>query len=257
MLFMKKQFTEDVKRLTSCYKELKTETATIQFIPVEEYQNLFPRFSNVFYDDVDPLNSVAENIPPLACINNDVKFTIVTKNTRGDLCSKGGGKVIAQVQSAITGDIFSVKVLDNQNGSYTASFVPKQVGEITLSIIISGRHIKGSPSSVTVLHRDYLALHVPSKVVNDSGRMDKPWGIAFDKNGMWAVADNANHYVYIFNSRDQLVKKFGSKGKGHGQFNLPMGIAFDIDNYLYVVDANNHRVQKFNACGSVWQLWFK
>ena len=251
-LFMKKQVTDGVKRLTDYYKNLKTEPvelATMQFIPVEEYENRFPQFTNVFYDDADPLSSVAENIPLLTCINKEVEFTIFTKNAQGHLCPKGGSKVIAQAQSTITGDNFSVKVLDNENGSYYASFVPKQAGELRLSVIINGRHIKGSPYSVSV--RSYLALNMPSKVVNFDGRMGQPWGIAFSKDGMWAVADQSNHCVYIFDGQDQLVRKFGSKGNGCGQFDSPAGLAFVDDDikFLYVVCRYNHRVQKLTING--------
>ena len=129
----------------------------------------------MFHDDADPLNCVAENIPHLPYANKDVKFTIVTKDTQGHLCSKGGSEVIAQARSAITGDIFSVTILDNQNGSYSASFVPKQAGEIRLSLIINGRHIKGSPYSVSVNRSYHHALCMQSKVVNDGGKMGKPW----------------------------------------------------------------------------------
>ena len=248
-LFMKKQVTEDVKRLTDCYKELKmepVESANMQFIPVEQYQNYLPQFANVSYGDADPLKSVAENILPVVCSNKDIKFTIVTKNAQGHVCSKGGSKVIAQAQSSTTGVVVPVAIRDNQDGSYEACFVAKQTGEVMLSVIINGRHIKGSPYSVSV-HRNYLALDVPSKVVNDGGRMGKPWGIAFGKDGMWAVADSTNHCVYIFDSQDQVVTKFGSKGNGNGQFFWPTGVAFDDDSHLYVVDKNNHRVQKFDV----------
>ena len=245
-LFMKKQVTEDVKRMTDSYKKLKTEPvelATMQFIPVEVHQNLFPQFANVFYGDADPLTSMTENIPSLAYVNNNVNFTIVTKNAQGDRCSKGGSKVIAQVQLSSTGDVIPVAVKDNQDGTYSASVVPKQAGEVKLSVIINGRHIQGSPYSVRC--RNYLALNVPSKTVNDDGRLGEPWGIAFGKDGMWAVADHSNHCVYIFDSQDQVVRKIGSEGKGNGEFNSPAGLAFDDDNNLYVVCRYNHRVQKF------------
>ena len=248
-LFMKKQVTENVKRLTNCYKELKTElveSANMQFIPVEEYQNCLPQFANLFCSDVDPLNSVAENIPPVVCIIKDIKFTIVTKNAQGHVCSKGGSKVIAQAQSSTTGVVVPVAIKDNQDGRYEACFVAKQTGEVKLSVIINGRHIKGSPYSVS-MHRNYLALDVPSKVVNDGGRMGKPWGIAFGKDGMWAVADRINQRVYIFDSQDRVVVKFGSQGNSNSQFHLPTGVAFDDDNHLYVVDNSNHRVQKFDV----------
>ena len=52
---------------------------------------------------------------------------------------------------------------------------------------------------------------------------------------MWVVSDHSNHCVYIFDSQDQLVKTFGSKGKSNGQFDGPAGLAFDDDNNLYVV----------------------
>ena len=63
---------------------------------------------------------------------------------------------------------------------------------------------------------------------------------------MWAVVDSTNHCVYIFDSQDHIVAKFGSQGNGNGQFDLPTGVPFDDDNHLYVVDNNNHRVQKFD-----------
>ena len=251
-LFMKKQVTEDVKRMTDGYKQLKTEPvelATMQFIPVEEYQKWFPQFANVFYGDADPLTSMAENVPSLAYVNNNVNFAIITKNTQGDHCSKGGSKVIAQVQSSSTGDVIPVAVKDNQDGTYSASVVPKQAGEVKLSVIINGRHIQGSPYSVRC--RNYLALNVRSNSlrVNDGRRIGEPWGIAFCKDGMWAAADHFNHCVYIFDSQDQVVRKIGSKGTGNGEFDKPTGLAFDDDNHLYVVDNNNHRVQKFTIRG--------
>ena len=250
-LFMKKQVTEDVKRMTDGYKQLKTEPvelATMQFIPVEVHQNSFPQFANVFHDDADPLTSMAENVPSLAYVNNNVNFTIVTKNTQGDRCSKGGSKVIAQVQSSSTGDVIPVAVKDNQDGTYSASVVSQQAGEVKLSVIINGRHIQGSPYSFSVC-RNYFALNVPSKTVNGDGRLGQPWGIAFGKDGMWAVADFSNHCVYIFDSQDQVVKSFGTHGNGNGQFIFPTGVAFDDDNHLYVVDNNNQWVQKFNIRG--------
>ena len=69
---------------------------------------------------------MAENIPSLAYVNNNVNFTIVTKNAQGNRCSKGDSKVIAQVQSSSTGGVIPVGVKDNQDGTYSASVVPKQ-----------------------------------------------------------------------------------------------------------------------------------
>ena len=191
---------------------------------------------------------MAENIPSLAYVNNNVDFTIVTKNAQGDHCSKGGSKVIAQIQSSSTGDVIPVAVKDNQDGTYSASVVSKQAGKVKLSVIINGRHVQGSPYSVTC--RNYCALNVPIKMINDAGRLGQPWGIAFGKDGMWAVADYSNHCVYIFDSQDQVVESFGAEGyDDNGEFKFPSGVAFDDDNHLYVVHRDNPSVQKFDGRG--------
>ena len=51
------------------------------------------------------------------------------------------------------------------------------------------------------------------------------WGIAFGRDGLWAVADDyPNHCVYLFDNKDQLIKKFGSHGSTNGEFNNPRGL---------------------------------
>ena len=86
--------------------------------------------------------------------------------------------------------------------------------------------------------------------MNSNGSMGVPWGVAFGRNGLWAVADYSNHCVYIFDDKDQLVRKFGSNGSNNGHFSSPRGVAFDSHNHLYVVDYGNHRVQKFDTSGN-------
>ena len=91
--------------------------------------------------------------------------------------------------------------------------------------------------------RNYQAINKPSKVVNNSGSMGQPWGIAFGRNGLWAVADDyPNECVYLFDNKDQLIKKFGSHGSANGEFHNPRGVAFDRHNHLYVADHSNNRV---------------
>ena len=77
--------------------------------------------------------------------------------------------------------------------------------------------------------------------------MGQPWGIAFGKNGMWAVADWFKHCVYVFDGQDQLIRKIGSKGSGNGKFNRSEGVTFNSCNCLYVVDNGNNRIQKLDS----------
>ena len=150
---------------------------------------------------------------------------------------------------SFTGDITAGEVKDNKDSSYMASFVTEQVGEAKVLVCINGEQIKGSPYSI-VVSRNYQAIDKPSKIMNNNGSMGNPWGVAFGRNGLWAVVDHSNHCVYIFDDNDQLVRKFGSNGSNNGQFSLPVGVAFDSYNHLYVAEYGNHRVQKFDTNGN-------
>ena len=251
-LLVKKQAVDDVKRISDSYNKLDIqliESVTMEFVPVEEYERSIPQFGNLFCDDVCPSNCEALLIPGMVYKGEKVNFKIVTKDQSSHHCHKGGSQVVIRAQSS-RGDVTSVEVKDNKDGSYSASFVANQVGEVKLLVTIKEQQIKGSPFNVKV-HGKYNTIDKPRKVVNEGGRIGESFDIAFGRDGMWAGADFSNNCVWIFDSKDELVRKFGSKGVGNGEFscNSPLGIAFDANNHLYVTDQYNHRVQRFNING--------
>ena len=257
-LFMEKQIIQNATRLTDTYKRLRVqpiEQAAMQFVPVEKYHKWFPQFGNVFYGDASAINSEVKDFPSIAYINGFVEFEIQTKDAenRDCYCYEGNSSKVVVEAEYSTGDVPPVTVFDKEDGSYSAYFDLKKFGEVKVSVVIQGKHIKGSPSHV-VVHRNYKELDdMFSNVIDDGGTMGHPWGIAFDQSGMWAVADHSNNCVCIFDVQDQLVRKFGSKGKGKGQLNSPTALAFDASGHLYVVDRGNQRVQKFNVDGKCLQ----
>ena len=249
-LSAKREVTDRVQQLTNAYKKVNiqpVESAAMDFVPTKES---FPVFGHL-YAYVNPHTSEVINLKQSTVVGKKVEFTIITKYRNGGPCISGGSQVSVQLKS-FTGDVTAGEVRDNNDGSYMASFLAEQVGEGKLSVSINGEQIKGSPYSIVVKGRNYQAIDKPSKIVNNSGSMGNPWGVAFGRNGLWAVADWSNHCVYIFDDEDQLVRKFGSNGSNNGQFRDPHGVAFDSHNhrYLYVVDSNNHRVQKFDTNGN-------
>ena len=195
-------------------------------------------------------------LPLQSLVRDKINLKVITKTHKNVLCSKGGSHIVVQLQSSR--GVVPVEVEDKEDGSYSASFVTEQVGEAKLSVTIEGEHIKGSPYSVMV-GRDYKSIDKPIKIINDPGNMGCPWAIAFGRDGVWAIAFSSNDVcavtdynyqcVCIFDGQDQLVRKFGSSGKGNGHFSNPQGLAFDANNHLYVSDHSNHRVQKFNING--------
>ena len=249
-LLMKKQLVDDVKRISDSYNKLDTQpvqSATMEFVPVEEYKKSMPQFGDLFYGNACAFNSEMLNIPEMVSKGERVEFNVVTKDLSNMLYNKGGSKVVIQAQSS-RGDVILVRVKDNKDGSYSASFVANQVGEVKLSVAIKGQQIKGSPFNVKVC-RNYTAFDKPSMIVDEGGRMGTPYGIAFGRDGMYAVGDCTHHCVWIFDRQDQLVRKFGTNGSGNGQFGYTYGVAFDDNNHLYVTDCSNHRVQKLDING--------
>ena len=242
VLSVKKQVIDRMQQITDKCRKVNlppVQRATMEFVPTKE---TIPQFGVVY--SLDPHNcKVAAGVPKYSIKVMKTQFAIITKDDNGDCCSRGGSQVSVQLEGVND----TTQVRDNDDGSYMASVVPQQVGEVKLSVLVNGEQIKGSPYSVIV--RDYTSVNKPSKIVSNDGNMGRPWGIAFGKNGMWAVADYSKDCVYIFDGENQLVKKFGSNGSGNGQFNHPAGVAFDSDNYLYVSDCWNHRVQKHTAEG--------
>ena len=248
-LSAKEQVTDRVQQLTNAYKKLNiqpVESATMDLVPL----NIpFPVFGHLFAY-VNPHTSEVINITQYAHVSKKKEFTIIVKYRNGGPCISGDSQVFVQLKS-FTGDVTAGEVRDNNDGSYMASFVAEQVGEAKLLVSINGEQIKGSPYSI-VVGRNYQAIDKPSKIVNSSGssHIGQPWGVAIGRNGLWAIADLTNNCVYIFDDKDQLVRKFGSNGSNNGQFRYPCGTEFDSHNHLYVVDNGNHRVQKFDTNGN-------
>ena len=236
-----KKLIDRMQQITDKCKKVNippVQQATIEFVPTKE---VLPQFGLLCSTaKPDPHNCEIVGVAKY-CIKGKTEFTITTRDANEDRCTGG-----SQVSVQLGGVNDAIRVRDNSDGNYMASFVSLQVGEIKLSAFVNGQQIKGSPYSVMV--RDYTSVK-PSKILNNDGNMGQPWGIAFAKNGTWAVTDSTNNCVYVFDGEDRLVRKFGECGFGNGQFNVPEGITFDSDNHLYVVDCGNHRVQKFTTDG--------
>jgi len=236
-----------IEKVSNQYKTLNTEPVvydTLEFIPAKTCTSLL---GNLF-TSTNPHTSEVINLPNIAYCGCKVEFKIITKDSKGQNYTKGGSEVSVELKS-LTGGVTAGEVRGNNDGSYTASFLAKQFGLAKLSVSINGDQIKGSPYSI-VVGGNYQAIDKSSKILHNNGSMGKPWGIAFSRNGLWAAADHSNHCVYIFDDKDELVRKCGSKGSNNGQFNCPCGVAFDSHDHLYVVDYGNHRVQKFDTNGN-------
>jgi DNA-binding beta-propeller fold protein YncE len=85
-----------------------------------------------------------------------------------------------------------------------------------------------------------------------------PGGIAIGRDGTVYVSLTMDrHCIVAFNREGKLLRQWGKRGAGAGEFNYPTGLAVGPDGSLYVADNVNHRLQKFNAQGKFLAQWGK
>ena len=82
------------------------------------------------------------------------------------------------------------------------------------------------------------------------GGFERPTGLAFDaKEELLYVTDTIANEVCVFGLDGQLVRRFGSRGDGPGQFNFPTHVFVAENRTIYVTDSLNFRVQAFDHTG--------
>lgn len=95
-----------------------------------------------------------------------------------------------------------------------------------------------------------LSLGKKGKPGDATDQFDRPTDVAFTPSGDFYVSDGyGNSRVLKFSHDGKLVKQWGKKGKGEGEFNLPHAICLDEKGRVYVGDRENNRVQVFDADG--------
>lgn len=83
-----------------------------------------------------------------------------------------------------------------------------------------------------------------------AGQLDRPSGLAVDREGNVLVTDALNNRVQTWSPEGELLATWGEAGAGPGQFDTPWGIEVDGQGRIYVVDWRNSRVQQFGPDGT-------
>jgi sugar lactone lactonase YvrE len=112
-----------------------------------------------------------------------------------------------------------------------------------------GKHIYRFQAPVGGRDFAYLGSWLPL------GTVQAPYGVAVDGDRWVYVSDYSGNAVLKFSPNGTLVRRFGTRGRGPGQFVQPTGVTVDGRGNLFVVDGGNHRVQKFGPDGSFLTAW--
>ena len=98
---------------------------------------------------------------------------------------------------------------------------------------------------VIIFDKDLKLIRTFGQGSGDS-KLNCPAGVAIDHNVI-AVSEHDDHVVKLFSLQGDYQSKFGSHGRGDGQFINPQGLCFNSKGLLYVVDNSNYRVQVFRG----------
>ena len=138
-------------------------------------------------------------------------------------------------------------VVDNKDGTYSASLTPQVCGAHELSVTIETEPIRGSPFPLYVRQQRDYANMAQQSCFTASG----PYDVAVDDKGFLYVALYSQHCIDVLDQQGTVIRTIGTRGSpgsGDGQFLSPTGVAVQGD-VLYVADYSNHRVQKLTTSG--------
>lgn len=82
-------------------------------------------------------------------------------------------------------------------------------------------------------------------------------GILIGPDGLIYLSFMQQHRIGVYDDEGKLVREWGKKGDGEGEFNQPGGMVLSPEGVLYVADQCNHRVQKFSREGKFLGQWGK
>ena len=80
-------------------------------------------------------------------------------------------------------------------------------------------------------------------------------GLAVSERGEIYVSFMNQHTLRVFSDAGKLIREWGKRGSGDGEFNQPGVIVLRPDGTLYLTDQCNHRVQKFTMGGKFLAKW--
>jgi len=146
-------------------------------------------------------------------------------------------------------NVFDIKVEDQQDGTVKINFLLTEAGIYTLDVQVNNLSIQGNPITVVAVSKGIMTIGASG---SQPGCFLNPMGVAFLDDYNFAVTDNMNHRVQIFNDQGSYLNSFGRRGHLAEQLSNPEAICSGKgakSDYLLVADYNNDRVQIVTSDG--------
>ena len=238
ILAMRKSFVQQVQDVTSSFKPEflePEEVADLVFL-----SNRIEQFGQVIASPVCREKCSAEGDGlKLAVVRETATATVKVVDQKGreyrrpvevscELVSSDGSR-------QVRGEVKKVR-----DGLYKISYLPQHRGPHYLHIRVGGKHISGSPFSLSV---------ITTTPTNTITGVNSLWGLAIDDQGQLVVVEYNGCCISIFSGSGKKIRSFGSKGCDPGQLQEPCGVALSATGDIMVADQFNHRIQVFSPDG--------
>jgi len=233
---------------------------------IYEFERMWPTLRQPWYswmvNDLETDNKGYIFFPDsLKCVIH--KYTLngqfVTKFVTKNIDPQVDLYVIGGIAICPKGNIYIINIINDSIDIY--SFDGQLIGE--LDKMVYDYHAPVD-IAIDINSSIFIAENKQITKYTEDGEMISRWGdniidsisfITVDTKGFVYVTDNAKHCFYKFDSRGNLINKWGEQGSENSKFNNPRGIALDSSGNIFVVDAKNFRIQKFDNKGKFLKSW--
>ena len=173
----------------------------------------------------------------------EAELTFYGKTSEGETISRGDLRDQVEFLIEPVKDVTNVFVNKRENGCLQLKFTPKLPGSYSIEVKINGDKLSISPYTLNVKERELVIVGELNLKLFPGDTLLSLIGIAVNKKGEIALADNEGHCIYVFDKDGNCVRKIGSKGEEQGQFQQPAGVSYLNDKEILVADFGNDRIQ--------------
>ena len=225
---------------------LECEASRLKFAPSPELAQACQEFGEVYTEKVSPEKCYALGKGlEVAIADEESKLTLHIVDNKENTCSLSIRKLACSLVSDTTADEAECLIKELKPSKYEIRYKPPTRGRYQLQIKVDGRHIKGSPFSVTVK----LPVHKLGSPIKTIRGVREPWGIAINQKGEIIVAEDSNHCVSIYSPKGEKFHCFDSQDSEYGGINRPRGVAVDDDGNILVVERGRNSIHFFSSQG--------
>ena len=170
------------------------------------------------------------------------RFKLITRNAEEKQSYSSGDCVVVELASTEDGSLAGeLKIVDNNNGSYEISCIPKRKGEHKFTACVNGEEISDLPT-IHVKKRSYKLERTVGGKGSGVGELNAPWGIAVTEQNEIIVCNNGNNRLEVFCEEGDFIKTIE-----HELLTGPRGICIDSTGCIYVTAQN--KILKFDPNG--------